>query len=196
MSESRTFILNGVDAQTVVDHLADFLRSEKGMEVQNTQTPDGYILQAGQPKDTWKTLTGMRLATTVQIVVTGEQMNVLIGEGQWTDKIGAGAIGLFVAWPLAITAGMGAFKQKKLPGEIFQEIERCICSRGKTGSVSSASPAAPRDKVACPACQAMVSAGSKFCSQCGAKLVHPECPACGAAVPAGSAFCPECGQKL
>ena len=124
MSESRTFMLSGVGAQTVVEHLADFLRSEKGMEVQSTQTPDGYILQAGQPKDTWKALTGMRLATTVQIVVTGEQMNVLIGEGQWTDKIGAGAIGLFVAWPLAITAGMGAFKQKKLPGEIFQEIEQ------------------------------------------------------------------------
>lgn len=120
MSESRTFMLNGVDAQTVVDYLTDFLRGEKGMEVQSTRTPDGYILQAGQPKDTWKTLTGMRLATTVQIVVTGEQMNVLIGEGQWTDKIGAGAIGLFVAWPLAITAGMGAFKQKKLPREIFQ----------------------------------------------------------------------------
>ena len=100
MSESRTFMLSGVGAQTVVEHLADFLRSEKGMEVQSTQTPDGYILQAGQPKDTWKALTGMRLATTVQIVVTGEQMNVLIGEGQWTDKIGAGAIGLFVAWQI------------------------------------------------------------------------------------------------
>lgn len=195
MSESRTFMLNGVDAQTVVDQLTDFLHGEKGMEVQSTQTPDGYILQAGQPKDTWKTLTGMRLATTVQIVVTGEQMNVLIGEGQWTDKIGAGAIGLFVAWPLAITAGMGAFKQKKLPGEIFQEIERCILSQGKTGPVSSAATAA-QDKIPCPACQAMVPAGSKFCSQCGAKLSRPECPACGAAVPAGSAFCPECGQKL
>lgn len=195
MSESRTFMLNGVDAQTVVDHLTDFLHGEKGMEVQSTRTPDGYILQAGQPKDTWKTLTGMRLATTVQIVITGEQMNVLIGEGQWTDKIGAGAIGLFVAWPLAITAGMGAFKQKKLPGEIFQEIERCILSQGKTGPVSSAAPAA-QDKIPCPACQAMVPAGSKFCSQCGAKLSRPECPACGAAVPAGSAFCPECGQKL
>lgn len=195
MSESRTFMLNGVDAQTVVDYLTDFLRGEKGMEVQSTRTPDGYILQAGQPKDTWKTLTGMRLATTVQIVVTGEQMNVLIGEGQWTDKIGAGAIGLFVAWPLAITAGMGAFKQKKLPREIFQEIERCILSQGKTGPVSSAAPAA-QDNIPCPACQAMVPAGSKFCSQCGAKLSRPECPACGAAVPAGSAFCPECGQKL
>ena len=195
MSESRTFMLNGVDAQTVVDYLVDFLRGEKGMEVQSTQTPEGYILQAGQPKDTWKTLTGMRLAITAQIIVTGEQMNVLIGEGQWTDKIGAGAIGLFVAWPLAITAGMGAFKQKKLPGEIFQEIERCLLSQGKSGSVGSTAPVA-QNKVTCPACQAMVPAGSKFCSQCGAKLVHPECPACGAQVPAGSAFCPECGQKL
>ena len=72
---------------------------------------DGYVMQVSQPKDGWKTLTGMRLAVTVQMTVMGNQLNVNIGEGQWSDKIGAGAIGLFVAWPLAITAGMGAFKQ-------------------------------------------------------------------------------------
>ena len=83
-------------------------------------------MQASQPKDGWKTLTGMRLAVTVQMTVMGNQLNVNIGEGQWSDKIGAGAIGLFVAWPLAITAGMGAFKQKKLPGEVFQVIETTV----------------------------------------------------------------------
>ena len=106
MAESRVFMLNGVEPQTVVDRLENFLHNEKGMEVQSSPTAEGYVMQASQPENMWKTLTGMRLAITLQIVVTGEQMNVLIGEGQWTDKIGAGAIGLFVAWPLAITAGM------------------------------------------------------------------------------------------
>lgn len=195
MSESRIFMLNGVDAQTVVSHLEGFLHSEKGMEVQSTQTTEGYVLQASQPKDGWKTLTGMRLAITVQIAVTGEQMNVLIGEGQWTDKIGAGAIGLFVAWPLAITAGMGAFKQKKLPGEIFQEIESCILSAGRNVVLSGAGQTVAQGMTMCPGCKAMVPAGSKFCSQCGTKLGNP-CPGCGAEVPAGSLFCPAYGQKL
>ena len=150
MAESRVFMLNGVEPQTVVDRLENFLHNEKGMEVQSSPTAEGYVMQASQPENMWKTLTGMRLAITLQIVVTGEQMNVLIGEGQWTDKIGAGAIGLFVAWPLAITAGMGAFKQKKLPGEIFQVIQSCLLSKGATAPAGGAGSAAAAMKP-CPA---------------------------------------------
>ncbi|HAY72500.1 MAG TPA: hypothetical protein DCY31_01370, partial [Ruminococcaceae bacterium] len=105
MAESRVFMLNGTDVQTVIARLENFFRAEKDMEVQSSRTTDGYIMQASQPKDGWKTLTGMRLAVTVQITEMENQINVTVGEGQWSDKIGAGAIGLFIAWPLAITAG-------------------------------------------------------------------------------------------
>ena len=195
MSESRVFMLNGVELPAVVNRLENFFRGEKGMEVQCSQTTDGYVMQASQPKDGWKTLTGMRLAVTVQLAVTGGQMNVTVGEGQWSDKIGAGAIGLFVAWPLAITAGMGAFKQKKLPAEIFQVIENCILSSGRTVVMHGAGPTVAAGMSVCPQCKGQGPAGSKFCNLCGAKL-HNQCPGCGAEVPAESAFCPECGQKL
>lgn len=195
MAESRIFMLNGTDLQTVVTRLEGFFRAEKGMEVQSTQATDGYILQASQPKDGWKTLTGMRLAVTVQMTVMENRLSVVVGEGQWSDKIGAGAIGLFVAWPLAITAGMGAFKQKKLPAEIFQVIENCILSSGRTVVMHGAGPTVAAGMSVCPQCKGQVPAGSKFCNLCGAKL-HNQCPGCGAEVPAESAFCPECGQKL
>ena len=104
MNESRVFMLNGTEVSQIVTRLENFFRTEKGMEVQSSQTTDGYVMQASQPKDGWKTLTGMRLALTVQMAVMGDKLNVSIGEGQWSDKIGAGAIGLFVAWPLAIPA--------------------------------------------------------------------------------------------
>lgn len=126
MSESRVFMLNGTEVQAVVDRLETFLHTEKGMEVQSSQTADGYVMQASQPKDGWKTLTGMRLAVTIQLTVFDSQLNVTVGEGQWADKIGAGALGLFIAWPLAITAGMGAFKQKKLPDEISERLKTVL----------------------------------------------------------------------
>jgi membrane protease subunit (stomatin/prohibitin family) len=51
--------------------------------------------------------------------------------------------------------------------------------------------------IACPSCQAQIPAGSKFCSQCGAKMsATSACPDCGAEVPGGSKFCPTCGAKL
>ena len=190
MNESRVFMLNGTDMQKIVTRLEGFFRTEKGMEVQSSETTEGYVMQASQPKDGWKTLTGMRLAVTVQMTVMGNQLNVNIGEGQWSDKIGAGAIGLFVAWPLAITAGMGAFKQKKLPGEVFQVIETTIMTGGQPVVVTGAGQTVAAGMTVCPNCKAQLSADAKFCDRCG------KCPNCGADVKQNSVFCSECGQKL
>lgn len=194
MSESRVFLLNGTDMQAVVSRLDSFFRAEKGMEVQSSQTTDGYVMQASQPKDGWKTLTGMRLAVTIQMTVMQDHLNVTVGEGQWSDKIGAGAIGLFIAWPLAITAGMGAFKQKKLPAEIFQVIESFIMAGGQS-VVSNVGSTVSAGMMLCPNCNAQIPNGSKFCNHCGSKI-NDKCPNCGADIPQGSSFCSECGQKL
>lgn len=195
MNETRVFMLNGTQVQDIVTRLEGFFRTEKGMDVQSSQTTDGYVMQASQPKDGWKTLTGMRLAVTVQMAVAGDQLNVSIGEGQWSDKIGAGAIGLFVAWPLAITAGMGAYKQKKLPSEVFQVIENTIMTGGQPVVVSGAGQTVADEMTLCPSCKAQLIPGSKFCNRCGAKLGQ-KCPNCGAEITADSAFCSECGVKL
>lgn len=195
MNETRVFMLNGTQVQDIVTRLEGFFRTEKGMDVQSSQTTDGYVMQASQPKDGWKTLTGMRLAVTVQMAVAGDQLNVSIGEGQWSDKIGAGAIGLFVAWPLAITAGMGAYKQKKLPSEVFQVIENTIMTGGQPVVVSGAGQTVADGMTLCPSCKAQLAPGSKFCNRCGAKLGQ-KCPNCGAEITVDSAFCSECGVKL
>lgn len=195
MNESRVFMLNGTEVSQIVVRLENFFRTEKGMEVQSSQTTDGYVMQASQPKDGWKTIAGMRLALTVQMTVMGDKLNVSIGEGQWSDKIGAGAIGLFVAWPLAITAGMGAFKQKKLPGEVFQVIETTIMTGGKPVVVTGAGQTVAAGMIVCPNCKTQLSANAKFCDHCGTKLSRT-CPNCGALVKPGSAFCSECGEKL
>ena len=149
MNESRVFMLNGTEVSQIVTRLENFFRTEKGMEVQSSQTTDGYVMQASQPKDGWKTFTGMRLALTMQMAVMGDKLNVSIGEGQWSDKIGAGAIGLFVAWPLAITAVTGA---------------------GQTVAAGM---------IVCPNCKAQLSADAKFCDHCGTKLGRkcPRCGA-------------------
>ncbi|MBR1486880.1 MAG: SPFH domain-containing protein [Synergistaceae bacterium] len=45
----------------------------------------------------------------------------------------------------------------------------------------------------CPSCGQPVSAGAKFCSNCGAKLV---CPNCGQTITPGAKFCSNCGNKF
>jgi class 3 adenylate cyclase len=47
----------------------------------------------------------------------------------------------------------------------------------------------------CPTCKAEAADGSKFCTQCGARLPLA-CTACGQAVPATAKYCGNCGNKL
>ena len=225
MEESRVFLLNDVSLETVVKNVETFLKDEKGMEIQSAPVEHGCIIQATQKKDTLKMLVGMRLATTVQLVVSGENLNVVIGEGQWADKLGAGAVGLFLAWPLAVTAGIGVYQQKKLPEDVLNVISRTLMSPGQfapkevtggmmTGAVGNGGvgvvatgtetagadggetgEAATEKVQVCPQCQASVQAGAKFCSNCGTKLIQV-CPGCGKVVAPGSKFCSECGCAL
>ncbi len=49
----------------------------------------------------------------------------------------------------------------------------------------------------CTNCGAALAPGAKFCPECGTKVeTVRRCPKCNAVVPAGTKFCPECGQKL
>ena len=40
---------------------------------------------------------------------------------------------MLLFWPLAVTAGIGAYKQKKLPEEIFRCIENYLISSTRPG---------------------------------------------------------------
>lgn len=196
MAESRMFNMqNGITLEAISASVENFMRTDKAMETQNVRTTDGCVIQGSQPKDGWRTISGTRLAINVQLVVVGQNLNVTVGEGEWTDKIGAAALGWFIAWPLALTAGIGAYKQKKMPQEIFAVIEKCILTGGHAAVVSGAGAAVSEGAVICPNCKSACAASSKFCNACGAKLLS-ECPECGAPITPGSKFCAQCGKSL
>ncbi|MGN0432178.1 MAG: zinc ribbon domain-containing protein [Lachnospiraceae bacterium] len=195
-NESRIFRLpQGIPLENIVKSVESFCNIEQSMETQSSQTTDGYVLQASQPKDGWKTISGTRLAITVHFMLTGDVLNVTVGEGQWSDKIGAAAIGWFVAWPLAITSGIGVYRQKKLPSLIFNVIEKAILSGGQQIVLSGSGSVVKEGMVVCPDCKTQNDAGSKFCKNCGCMLKNA-CPDCGFDLALGSKFCPNCGKKL
>ena len=218
MEESRVFSLNGVSLETVVKSVETFLRDEKGMEIQSAPVEHGCVIQATQKKDTLKMLVGMRLATTVQLVVSGENLNVVIGEGQWADKLGAGAVGLFLAWPLAVTAGIGAYQQKKLPEDVLNVISRTLMSPGQfapretaggmmTGAVgnvgtgvAAGGTVGSETAVIGVTANGTVESGTAGTDGGETGEIATEkaqvCPQCHAPVQAGAKFCSNCGTKL
>jgi membrane protease subunit (stomatin/prohibitin family) len=60
-------------------------------------------------------------------------------------------------------------------------------------------PASGPSAIRCGKCNALVPEGTKFCNECGAKIVTPgtmNCPKCNAENPEGGKFCNNCGAKL
>ena len=66
-SASKIFRIPSTMKTEIVAHAVEaFLASAKNMEVQSVETTDGYVVQGRQSKDGWKTVAGMRMATTIQ----------------------------------------------------------------------------------------------------------------------------------
>ncbi len=65
--------------------------------------------------------------------------------------------------------------------------------------VTEAAKQAAKDTARCPKDGTLAAAGTRFCPNCGEKMIQPAaeetCPNCGAETK-GAKFCPECGTKL
>ena len=195
-NESRVFrIPNDMNVETLAQAVSSFLATSKAMETRIIPTTDGFVVQGRQEKDGWKTISGMRLAITVQLMNMGSMLNVTVGQGEWSDKIGAGALGWFVAWPLAVTAGIGVYQQKKLPEEVFNMIQSYIMNGGQQVLIQGAGQMIAPGRKVCPQCGAHCDDTMKFCTQCGASLSNT-CPGCGAALNPGMRFCSQCGKPV
>ncbi|MGA2067439.1 MAG: hypothetical protein ABSG86_20885 [Thermoguttaceae bacterium] len=72
---------------------------------------DGGLLLQVEKSGAWRRFVGMSTALNVCFRHTGSTLNVEIGGGRWIDKAVAGGVSLIVLWPLAVTAGIGAWAQ-------------------------------------------------------------------------------------
>lgn len=197
MADSKVFALvDGIDCEMVGRAVESFLRDTKNLTAEGMKTPEGYFVQAKESDNAWKKVAGMSLAIQVQIIETGSNITVNVGNGQWADKAGAAAVGMFLFAPLAVTAAIGATNQKKLPQEILNFIEHFIMSGGKSVVVSTgASRAVKENQVLCPKCKTLNDKGVRFCTSCGSALAAV-CSQCHTSVALGVKFCPQCGSSM
>lgn len=199
MSEAKMFKLrNGVTLDTVCSGVERYLQKEKNLYVDILETAEGYFIQAKEPEG-WKKLAGLDQATQIQLFKASEDtITVNVGSGKWVDKAAAAGVGAIVFAPLMATAAFGAYKQKKLPTEIFTFIERFILSDGESIVVTPTNSSTKEDQHYCPECQAKVEQGAKFCANCGTNLANmvKTCANCQAELKSSTKFCPECGTAV
>lgn len=107
------------------------------------------------------------------------------GTGGQTMQMGAG-MGMGMMMPQMMQAAFGGMQQPQAMQQPAQ--------------VAPQAPAVAM--IACQGCGHQVPATTKFCPECGGKIVVPPpagevaCPSCGVSVKSGAKFCPECGTKM
>lgn len=126
LRDNNVYVIpEGKTVYDVAGNLKCYLASEENMEVQILKLENGsYFVQARSHGGKLKQFAGLDKVIAVKLTpVSDGNMIVEIGKGKWADKVAGGALGWFVAWPLAITTAYGVYKQGTLPRKVINNIE-------------------------------------------------------------------------
>ena len=126
---TTTYNLNGKTTQDIAMIVRNYLEMNESMESQSLMTAEGgAVIQARARGGALKQFVGLDRAITVKITPISEtHISVDIGEGKWVDKGIAMTVSWFVLWPLAVTSGIGMYKQSQLPKKINTVIAQNLC---------------------------------------------------------------------
>lgn len=141
MNHTRSFSCPPTHCSEVVASTRNWLTGED-FNCQQLQTEDGGILLQIAKAGNWRKFVGMSTALNIVFRQVGNTLTVDIGAGRWIDKAAAGTVSLFILWPLAVTAGIGAWQQMKMPDRIYEHIAtllRSVNGYGIMAGIASAS---------------------------------------------------------
>jgi hypothetical protein len=179
----------GVEAD--VARLVAELRNifDQDYEVQTMHAASTTIVQA-RKSSTLRDLTGLSAALTIKITPEAGGTRVEIGMQKWLDKAAIAAVAVLLsAGMLLALPALGAYWQYRVTEDAWKAIEEHL-ARQAGGYV----PPLPGR---CGNCGAANTAGSEFCSACGANFKTGACSSCGAPQKDPAArFCNKCGTRL
>ncbi len=179
----------GVEAN--ISKLMAELRSlfDEDYEVQTMHVSSTTVLQA-RKSSTLRDLTGLSAALTIKVTPEAGGTRVELGMQKWFDKAAIAAVALILSAGLLVALpALGAYWQYKITEDAWKIIEEHIAR--KAGGYVPPLPGR------CGNCGSANTAGSGFCSTCGANLQANTCSSCGASQKDPSAgFCNRCGKPL
>lgn len=124
-SECRRYACQMADAPQIIAEVKRWLDSE-GFDIQHLNTDGAGVVLQIKKRGGWRDFVGMATSLNIVFGQAAETLSVEIGAGKWIDKAAVGTVSMLVLWPLAVTAGIGAWDQMKMPDRIFAYIgARC-----------------------------------------------------------------------
>jgi hypothetical protein len=118
---ARHYVSRQDNLPRLISEVKSWLDSQ-GFDSQQMNTENESLLLQIKKRGGWRDFVGMATSLNIVFNQSDDTLTVEIGAGKWIDKAAVGTVSLFILWPLAITAGMGAWEQMKLPQKIFDFI--------------------------------------------------------------------------
>ena len=120
-SKSRRYMCESDDVPRLIADVKGWL-SGQGFDSQQLSADSQSLLLQIKKRGGWRDFVGMATSLNILFRPSGDTLTVEIGAGKWVDKAAVGAVSMLILWPLAITAGIGAWEQMKTPEKIFDYI--------------------------------------------------------------------------
>lgn len=120
-SKSRRYICTAGDTPRLIADVKGWLDTQ-GFDSQQMNTESQSQLLQIKKRGGWRDFVGMATSLNILFHQSSDTLTVEIGAGKWIDKAAVGTVSIFILWPLAITAGFGAWEQMKMPEKVFDYI--------------------------------------------------------------------------
>ncbi len=222
--DTRFYRSPGLDIERIARDLESLYLSQD-YQVQHFGNKDHMVVQLKMGSD-FEAIIGMQAALTVTLQRFPRGVVATVGQQQWIDKAAAGAIGMLLLWPLAVTAGVGAIRQASLESQLFSMLDTVVLRQRADVNIGPVPPdiesqarqqappssyesPAPREEPQhgsrsgaaspkCFTCGEFYDAEDVYCSRCGKPLASPkkQCPECKAEVKSNATFCTKCGTQI
>jgi hypothetical protein len=120
-SKSRRYMCASDDVPRLIADVKGWLNGQ-GFNSQQMNTENQSLLLQIKKRGGWRDFVGMATSLNILFRHSGDTLTVEIGAGKWIDKAAVGTVSMFILWPLALTAGYGAWEQMKMPEKVFDYI--------------------------------------------------------------------------
>lgn len=123
--DARFYTVNDreIDIEGLAKNLVDTYYSQ-GYQAQYIGDKDQVIVQLKKGSDL-EALVGLQATLSLTLRKSGSGVLAAIGQQKWIDKAAIGAVSFIlpVLWPLAISAGLGVFRQAGQAGQVLAMLD-------------------------------------------------------------------------
>ncbi len=125
--DARFYNSEDIDIERLALDLVNAYQAQ-GYSAQQIGDQNQMLVQLKRGGD-FEALLGMQAALSLSIQRTSGGVLAMIGKQRWIDKAAVGAIGIAgiaFLWPLAVTAGVGAFRQASLANQALNMVDGLV----------------------------------------------------------------------